>query len=347
MPALTQSQEQEEQELHFLTDWSAERDPGRWRKSAVGSLLAHAVVVALIVVLPRDIWFPAPVNLTVHQRITPLVEPPLEARLTQPTPNKGKINETFNAESLQPRPRVQIPPPAPPSTTRPAAPVPAPVLPLAPPIETAQTLPPAPKLAPEPAPPAPQIQVEEKKDKPKLVFETPGATSPVEGKGLGRIAVPSASVTEAVRNMATGRGPQGGLVVGDLGTGSGGIGEAINQLPTPGRSGSALELLSDPLGVDFRPYLIRVLANVRRNWFAILPESVKLGRRGRVAIQFAIDREGRVPKLVIVVPSGADPLDRAAVAGISASTPFPPLPSEYRGNQIRLQFTFSYNMPAK
>jgi outer membrane biosynthesis protein TonB len=40
-------------------------------------------------------------------------------------------------------------------------------------------------------------------------------------------------------------------------------------------------------------------------------------------------------------------LDRAAVAGISASNPFPPLPAEFRGEQIRLQFTFLYNVPAR
>jgi TonB family protein len=121
----------------------------------------------------------------------------------------------------------------------------------------------------------------------------------------------------------------------------------MNLPPSPGKTGSALELLSDPQGVDFRPYLIKILANVRRNWFAVMPESAKLGRRGKVAIQFAIARNGSVPKLVIVLPSGTDALDRAAVAGISASNPFPPLPTEFRGDQVRLQFTFGYNMPSK
>jgi TonB family protein len=89
-----------------------------------------------------------------------------------------------------------------------------------------------------------------------------------------------------------------------------------------------------------------VLAAVRRNWFAIMPESAKFGSRGRVALQFSIDREGRVPKLVIVNASGIQALDRAAVAGVSASNPFPPLPNEFRGAQIRLQLTFSYNVPS-
>ena len=80
-----------------------------------------------------------------------------------------------------------------------------------------------------------------------------------------------------------------------------------------------------------------------KDWFAVMPESVHMGRRGKCLLQFAIDRNGNVPKLVISMPSGAEPLDRAAVAGISASVPFPPLPTEFKGDQIRLQFAFSYN----
>ncbi len=114
--------------------------------------------------------------------------------------------------------------------------------------------------------------------------------------------------------------------------------------PKPGAVGSSLELLSDPRGVDFKPYLVQVLAAVKRNWLAVLPESVRMGRRGRVVVQFVINRDGSVPKLVIATPSGADALDRAAVAGISATNPFPPLPDEFRGDQVRLQFVFLYNM---
>ena len=65
---------------------------------------------------------------------------------------------------------------------------------------------------------------------------------------------------------------------------------------------------------------------------------------GVVLLQFIVDRSGQVPKLVIATPSGSESLDRAAVAGISASVPFPPLPAEYKGQQIRLQFAFKYNV---
>ena len=98
------------------------------------------------------------------------------------------------------------------------------------------------------------------------------------------------------------------------------------------------------MGVDFKPYLIRVLSSVKRNWLAVVPESARLGRRGKVVIQFAISKEGTVPKLVIAVPSGAEALDRAAVAGISASNPFPPLARRVPGSVIRLQLNFLYNL---
>jgi TonB family protein len=123
-------------------------------------------------------------------------------------------------------------------------------------------------------------------------------------------------------------------------------GGGINVPSAPGLQGAALQLLSDPQGVDFRPYLSQILASVRRNWMNVMPESVlRLGRRGKTAIQFSISRTGGVIKLVIANSSGSDPLDRAAVAGISASNPFPPLPAEFKGDRIVLQFNFAYNMP--
>ena len=70
-----------------------------------------------------------------------------------------------------------------------------------------------------------------------------------------------------------------------------------------------------------------------------------MGRRGQVLIQFIIDRHGAVPKLVIATSSGTESFDRAAVAGVSMSNPFPPLPPDFKGDQIRVQLAFRYNAP--
>ena len=47
----------------------------------------------------------------------------------------------------------------------------------------------------------------------------------------------------------------------------------------------------------------------------------------------------------MVGSSGKDPLDRAAVSSIRASTPFEPLPPAFSGPYIELRFIFLYNLP--
>ena len=112
----------------------------------------------------------------------------------------------------------------------------------------------------------------------------------------------------------------------------------------PNFSTEAPIILSDTRGVNFGPYLVRVVFNVRRNWYSMIPIAAKLGQKGRVAIVFEIVRDGSMPQLRLVSGSGLDPLDRAAVAAIRASNPFPPLPEEFTGEHLVLQFTFLYNL---
>jgi TonB family protein len=311
----------------------------------------HVLLFLLLIAFAHlDSIKPVETEEVATKKYTPLILPPMQ--LTQKDLNKAKVAKEVKLENLLAKPEVQPRTPAPavraqkqfqapPSNPLPAGPKPAAVpLPEPPKLEASvkppQTLP----QSVVPVPP-PQIQPVEK---PKLAFETPGqgGSSPVLGGVRNLIPKATTSVEEAVREVARGGGGQGGIIVGDM-----------DQLPmmadnvrrpgAPARTASSLELLSDPMGVDFKPYLIRILATVRRNWFSVMPESVHLGRRGKCILQFAIDREGQVPKLVISMPSGADPLDRAAVAGISASVPFPPLPKEFKGKEIRLQFAFAYN----
>jgi TonB family protein len=111
---------------------------------------------------------------------------------------------------------------------------------------------------------------------------------------------------------------------------------------------AAVELESDPQGADFKPYLMHILAIVRSNWRRVIPESARMGTlRGRTVLEFIIDRDGSIPKMVIADPSGSQPLDQAAVAGLSMSNPLIPLPADFKGGQVRLAFSFSYNMPAQ
>jgi TonB family protein len=99
------------------------------------------------------------------------------------------------------------------------------------------------------------------------------------------------------------------------------------------------------MGVDFGPYLQRVLQNVKRNWYLLIPEVARppLMKKGKVSIEFAIMKDGSVAGMKIIYPSGDLSLDRAAWGGIIGSNPFPPLPTEFRGDYLALRFHFFYN----
>jgi TonB family protein len=66
-------------------------------------------------------------------------------------------------------------------------------------------------------------------------------------------------------------------------------------------------------------------------------------KKGKVAIEFAIMKDGSVAGMRLVSPSGDIALDRAAWGGITGSNPFPPLPSEFSGRYLALRFHFHYN----
>jgi TonB family protein len=347
--------QQNQDELELLREWQIPGEDRRTLSAGAVSVMLHVLFFIVLLSLPQSAFRPPERPQRSRQQVTPLIAPP--SQLTQKEPNRGKIGHEFDLETLLPRPavtpRVSAPsstqpaarrfaPPTPPPTPRvtPQAPLPAPPSIVAGQDQIAH----APALGgvPNAVPPPPRDE------KPKLAFEKPGAiTGDPTGSGLG-IQIPRPSVQDAIRGASPGSA-RGGVVIGDLGEGIGGLGTVPNLPPSPPRMGSNVELLSDPLGVDFRPYLIQVLAAVRRNWIAVIPETARLGQRGRVVIQFAVRRDGKVTKLVFASEAGpgAQALDRAAVASISASDPFPPLPNEFRGEHVRLQLAFLYNIPSR
>jgi TonB family protein len=329
---------------NLLMDWHESRDSRRWFRAGIGSVVVHILIVLIafwVAGLDGPQLRSVPEIVSNIQRVTLIVP----SDLTQKAPNKSKVSKEVNVEDLKPRraSEQRLPPAPAPRIFHPPAPQKTEVqkagTPDPPKLEAAATPPPPPPAAGVPEAKPPQIQPEEK---PKLAFETPGqqGTSPVHS--LAKLPLPKTSLEDAIHDVAR-AGRQGNLSVSE-----------IDQPPTlpettrapqlPGTPGSSLELLSDPMGVDFKPYLIQILARVRKNWFAVIPESARMGNRGVVLLQFIIDRTGQVPKLVIATPSGAESLYRAAVASISASVPFPPLPKDFRGKEVRLQFSFKYNV---
>jgi len=145
------------------------------------------------------------------------------------------------------------------------------------------------------------------------------------------------AIEQAARAAIANRGSYAGGDGGNYGLGQGQPTQALGPM----------EILSDTMGVDFGPYLSRVVQDVRQNWYQLIPESAQapIMKKGKVTIQFVITKDGTVAGMQIPDggSSGDVALDRAAWGGISASNPFPPLPQEFNGQYLALRFRFFYN----
>ena len=301
----------------------------RQREAFWISVVVHLAIVILVVnsgrlanlMHRRSVILVSPQDLMKQKDLTYLELPPDEQKLTK-RPDTNKISDkdriaTSKAPQLDRKELKKIL-----DSARPGAPGPS-----GPPVQSQPAAPaPAAQEPPSPQPPPDQNQVAR--------LQTPPAERPTPNFNTGAMSAGSA-IEQAARAAMTNRGGYGGDN-GDYGLGQGKQGgEAIGPM----------DVLSDTMGVDFGPYLARVLHDVRENWYRIIPESARapLMKKGKVSIEFAILKNGQVAGLQIVGTSGDVALDRAAYGGITASKPFPPLPTEFGGQYLALRFHFYYN----
>jgi TonB family protein len=348
METLTQSETASpatEPKLYLQPEHFTAEEWRHWRSVGLASAGVHVAVIVALLVFPEIPIKPYQEPPRIVRRVTPLYIP---TEFTQKAPNKGKVEKELTSPEVAPHPMIKSPTPAP-AAKRIPPPAPAP---LPPPLVTQVQPKPvfveAPKIAdnqPTQQLPPQTMQVAPiAPEQPRIALQNvaPATTSKGPAPGRGAFVMPNTSVEAAVRALSH-SGLTSGVSVGDGDEGTGGMG--LNLPPSAGRPRSSLQLKSDPLGVDFKPYLQQVLAAVRRNWGAVYPEAARLGQRGQVKLEFAISKQGTVAKIVFSNESGAKALDQAAVAAISASNPLPPLPTEFKGDRVVLEMTFLYNMP--
>ena len=208
--------------------------------------------------------------------------------------------------------------------------------PTAPPVQQPA---PAPQRAEQAEPPQQQAAPPKPPDQQTVAkLQSPPVEQPKPSFNTSPMSAGSA-IEQATRAAAANRGGYGAD-----------SGDAGNYGLGPGRKATAavgpLDVLSDTMGVDFGPYLQRVVHQVKMNWYNLIPESARapLMKKGKVSIEFAILKDGKVAGMRYVDPTSGDvALDRAAYGGITASNPFPPLPTEFGGQYLALRFTFYYN----
>jgi TonB family protein len=92
-------------------------------------------------------------------------------------------------------------------------------------------------------------------------------------------------------------------------------------------------------GANFVPWIMRMINEVKRNWFE--PYSVAFNR-GHVAIGISVARDGTVTDLNVLIPSGVSGFDNAAVGAIRAALLLP-LPADYPDDKFDIILVFWYN----
>ena len=117
--------------------------------------------------------------------------------------------------------------------------------------------------------------------------------------------------------------------------GSGGN-SGYNQAGSPGGGGGrpGINAQAEP---NFGPYLAELQRRIRRNW---TPPEDRLSKT--VVVVFSVGRDGRLLNLRVSRSSGDAVADQSARAAVERSAPFRPLPPEFRGNNISVEFTFDY-----
>jgi TonB family protein len=293
------------------------------------SVVVHIILIIFIISLPK--LFPPhiptreEIELASRQLGVVYIAPD-EIPKAPPGPPGPKMRITSKVlnEVAPPRPEshapVEAPPVDRPPTDLPSAPTPR--VPTTP-------------IPSQPTPPEPS----------RLLPAQPQVTP---GSGRLKLNLPSSSpgkaiqdqMSDAIQRGAGGTYRSGGSIPGGGGGGGGG-----------GRGGpsvgNAVQILTPTEGVDFQSYINRMLANIKRNWYAVMPESAMMGDKGMVFITFQINSNGSVPMPDpnLERTSGKEPLDNAAMSAIRASNPFEPLPPQFHGPYIKLRIIFLYNLP--
>jgi TonB family protein len=305
-------------DANLLIEPTKKRDTKEDLLTRVLSVAAHVILIIFLISIPKLFppHIPTQEELDMARKELPFVYlPPVVSEPPAPAPRLRMNRNTLN-KVAPPIEKPAIEPPAP-TPERPAPDLPEapkPRIPVTPAPSTVPVAPSPSRLEPVlPANPTPN----------GLNLHVPRSTP---GKSLDD------QLNDAIRQ---GR-HQGGVYSG----GGGGAGQG-----GPGM-GYGAQILTDTQGVDFGPYIQRLLASLKRNWEFVMPESARMGEKGAVYTSFQINKDGSVPNFdpLLDRTSGKDPLDNAAMSAIHASNPFEPLPTQFKGPSIRIRIVFLYNL---
>src|ERR1700722_4067567 len=316
--------ELEEHELiHLLDSLDDERSKARFRESIYISVIIYLAILWFLFYGPRVLFHqprlisPAQVLKDREQQLTRLDDPtnlPKTSSSAPKSPPPRPVVDQKMLKQLQAMRKAAPPAPAAPPPPTPVPPVTQPA-----PPQQATPLPPAPQPQPTKQP-AQQALVEA----PKPVPTRPNFGNPNQTAG------------DAIRDAAQGAA-RDHRSAGDSG----------GQTSGRGGMGTGAEILSDTQGVDFGPYIRRILQDIKRNWYPLIPEEAPPppNKQGETLIRFTILPDGRIAAMNLDGSSQDQSIDRACWGAITGEGQFPPLPASFHGPNLELRIDFLTNKP--
>ena len=164
-------------------------------------------------------------------------------------------------------------------------------------------------------------------------------TGPISGSGAsakGGASGGSSSAGSGKSAPAPSLAPTGGSGTKLAKGGGGGTGGMGNPGPGNPNGRPGIDAIREP---DFGPYMRELQRRIKMNW-----DPPKGNESKRVVLMFKIAKDGRLLSCNVFKSSGLPNADKAAINAVQASAPFKPLPPEFKGPSIDIQFTFDYNV---
>ena len=112
---------------------------------------------------------------------------------------------------------------------------------------------------------------------------------------------------------------------------------------------TGVDILSDTWGVDFNPYLRRILKLIYNTWLPLIPQEGRppQNMQAETLIRFSIGPTGKILAMHLDGSTQKQKFDRAAWGAITGVGQFPPLPEEFTGPYFELRLHFTVNVKPK
>jgi hypothetical protein len=109
--------------------------------------------------------------------------------------------------------------------------------------------------------------------------------------------------------------------------------------------GTGVDILSDTEGVDFNPYLQKIMREIYETWLPLIPEEARppLNKQGETQIRFIILPDGRIGGMALEGSTHDDAINKSCWGSITGVGQFPPLPNQFHGPKLELRVHYLVN----